>query len=209
MDELPEFKRSVLEVLRQPMEHRKVTIARAKIMVDYPSNFVLIAAMNPCPCGFFNHSSRDCVCGAGVVKRYLNKISGPLLDRIDLHVEVTPVSLDVLSSKDRPTESSKDIAIRVVKARDIQIERFKDYKDVHCNAQMTSRQVKEFCQLNQAGQVLLNTAMKKLQLSARAYDRILKMARTAADLDGKQNIEIGHLAEAIQYRNLDRDSWGG
>lgn len=209
LDELPEFQRTVLEVLRQPMEERKVTISRAKISVNYPSSFMLIASMNPCPCGFFNHPSKDCVCGSGVVKRYLNKISGPLLDRIDLHVEVTPVPLEMLANYERESETSDDIAKRVVVARNIQIERFKNLKYVHSNAQMPSRMAREVCQLDQAGIVLLKTAMKKLQLSARAYDRILKVARTAADLDGKKDIEIGHLAEAIQYRSLDRDSWGG
>ena len=209
LDELPEFQRSVLEVLRQPMEQRKVTISRAKISVDYPASFMLIAAMNPCPCGYFNHPSKDCVCGAGVVKRYLNKISGPLLDRIDLHVEVTPVPLEMLANYERESETSEDIAKRVITARKIQVERFKNLKYIHSNAQMPSRMSREVCKLEQAGIVLLKTAMKKLQLSARAYDRILKVARTAADLDGKKDIEIGHLAEAIQYRSLDRDSWGG
>jgi len=209
LDELPEFQRTVLEVLRQPMEERRVTISRAKISVDYPASFMLIASMNPCPCGFFNHPTKDCVCGAGVVKRYLNKISGPLLDRIDLHVEVTPVPLEMLANYERESETSEDIAKRVVVARKIQEERFKDLKNIHSNAQMPSRMAREVCKLDQAGIVLLKTAMKKLQLSARAYDRILKVARTAADLDGKDEIQIGHLAEAIQYRSLDRDSWGG
>ena len=209
LDELPEFQRSVLEVLRQPMEQRKVTISRAKISVNYPASFMLIAAMNPCPCGYFNHPSKDCVCGSGVVKRYLNKISGPLLDRIDLHVEVTPVPLEMLANYERESETSEDIAKRVIVARKIQIERFKNLKFVHSNAQMPSRMSREVCKLDQAGVILLKTAMKKLQLSARAYDRILKVARTAADLDGKKDIQIGHLAEAIQYRSLDRDSWGG
>ncbi|MFK7983980.1 MAG: YifB family Mg chelatase-like AAA ATPase [Saprospiraceae bacterium] len=209
LDELPEFQRSVLEVLRQPMEQRKVTISRAKISVDYPASFMLIAAMNPCPCGYFNHPTKDCVCGSGVVKRYLNKISGPLLDRIDLHVEVTPVPLEMLANYERESETSEDIAKRVITARKIQIERFKNLKNVHSNAQMPSRMAREVCKLEQTGIVLLKTAMKKLQLSARAYDRILKVARTAADLDGKKDILIGHLAEAIQYRSLDRDSWGG
>ena len=209
LDELPEFQRTVLEVLRQPMEERRVTISRAKISVDYPASFMLIASMNPCPCGFFNHPTKDCVCGAGVVKRYLNKISGPLLDRIDLHVEVTPVPLEMLANYERESETSDDIAQRVIVARKIQEERFKDLKNIHSNAQMPSRMSREVCKLNQAGIILLKTAMKKLQLSARAYDRILKVARTAADLDGKEDIQIGHLAEAIQYRSLDRDSWGG
>ena len=172
LDELPEFKRSVLEVLRQPMEERRVTISRAKISVDYPASFMLIASMNPCPCGFYNHPDKDCVCGPGVVKRYLNKISGPLLDRIDLHVEVTPVSYEQLSSYERPDITSKDIAQRVVDARKVQAERFKDFKNINANAQMPSRMVREVCKISPAGINLLKKSMEKLQLSARAYDRI-------------------------------------
>lgn len=209
LDELPEFKRSVLEVMRQPMEERKVTISRAKISVDYPASFMLVASMNPCPCGYYNHPEKDCVCGPGIVKKYLNKISGPLLDRIDLHVEVTPVSYDELSSTEYTSESSKTIRERVNKARLIQEERFKDYPDIYSNAQMTSRMVKEMCQLNKPGTILLKTAMTKLQLSARAYDRILKVARTSADLAGSEEIKIEYLAEAIQYRSLDREGWAG
>ena len=207
LDELPEFKRSVLEVMRQPMEERKVTISRAKISVDYPASFMLIASMNPCPCGFHNHPDKECVCGPGIVKRYLNKISGPLMDRIDLHVEVTPVSYDELSTHERPQETSKDIVDRVIQAREIQNERFKDQPDLNSNAQMPSRMVRELCSLNKAGTVLLKTAMEKLQLSARAYDRILKVARTIADLAESEDIKIEHLAEAIQFRSLDRDTW--
>ncbi len=209
LDELPEFKRSVLEVMRQPMEERLVTISRAKIAVDYPASFMLIASMNPCPCGYYNHPDKDCVCGPGIVQRYLNKISGPLMDRIDLHVEVTPVSYDELSSYEKAKESSAEVAKRVVKAREIQEERFKDLKDIYCNAQMPSRMVREVCILNQAGLNLLKKAMERLQLSARAYDRILKVARTAADIAGSEDIKIEHLAEAIQYRSLDRDGWAG
>ncbi len=209
LDELPEFKRSVLEVMRQPMEERKVTISRARVSVDYPASFMLIASMNPCPCGYYNHPDKECVCGPGVVKRYLNKISGPLLDRIDLHVEVTPVSYDELSTFEYKSETSADIRERVERARQIQQERFKDIKGLHSNAQMPSRMVREVCQINQAGTVLLKTAMQKLQLSARAYDRILKVARTSADLAGSENIKIEHLAEAIQYRSLDREGWSG
>lgn len=209
LDELPEYKRTVLEVLRQPMEERKVTISRAKVTVDYPSSFMLIASMNPCPCGFYNHPDKDCVCGPAQVKRYLSKISGPLLDRIDLHVEVTPVSFEELSNMDRPSEDSRTIAERVVEARKIQFERFKDIKGIHSNAQMPSRMVREVCQINQAGQTLLKTAMKKLQLSARAYDRILKVARTSADLNGSKDIKIAHLAEAVHFRSLDREGWAG
>jgi magnesium chelatase family protein len=207
LDELPEFKRTVLEVLRQPMEERKVTISRAKLSIDYPASFMLIASMNPCPCGYYNHPEKECVCGPGVVKRYLNKISGPLLDRIDLHVEVTPVSYDELSNYTYTAESSTVIAQRVVHAREMQAERFKDHKNIFANAHMPSRMVREVCQLNQAGITLLKKAMEKLQLSARAYDRILKVARTAADLSASADIKIEHLAEAIQYRSLDREEW--
>ncbi len=209
LDEVPEFKRSVLEVLRQPMEERQVTISRAKVTVDFPASFLLICSSNPCPCGFHNHPSKECVCGPGIVKKYLNKISGPLMDRIDLHVEVTPVDFDELMEYKRPQESSESIAARVVKAREIQAERFKDHPQMYCNAHMPSRMVREVCQLNQAGQVLLKKAMERLQLSARAYDRILKVARTGADLAGSADIKIEHLAEAIQYRSLDRESWAG
>lgn len=209
LDELPEFKRTVLEVLRQPMEERKVTISRAKITVDYPASFMLVASMNPCPCGYYNHPDKECVCSPGVVKRYLNKISGPLLDRIDLHVEVTPVSYEQLSSYEQSSETSKDIAERVVKARAIQQKRFQDFPGLYSNSQMPSRMVREVCQLNQAGLLLLKKAMKVQQLSARAYDRILKVARTAADLSASENIKIEHLAEAIQYRSLDKEGWAG
>ncbi len=209
LDELPEFKRSVLEVMRQPMEERKVTISRAKISVDFPASFMLVASMNPCPCGYYNHPEKDCVCAAGVVKRYLNKISGPLLDRIDLHVEVTPVGFEELADFEPASETSTDIRARVVQARKLQQERFKDTKHIYANAHMPSRMVRELCSISQAGQTLLKKAMEKLQLSARAYDRILKVARTTADLSGSEDIKIEHLAEAIQYRSLDRESWAG
>ena len=208
LDELPEFKRSVLEVMRQPMEERRVTISRAKSSVDYPSSFMLVSSMNPCPCGYYNHPDKECVCGPGVVKRYLTKISGPLLDRIDLHVEVTPVSYDELASDERPTETSKDIAARVVLAREIQAQRFVGM-NIYSNAQMPGRMVQEVCKIDPAGQILVKKAMEKLQLSARAYDRILKVARTAADLAGSEKILIEHLAEAIHFRSLDRESWAG
>lgn len=209
LDELPEFKRTVLEVLRQPMEEGKVTISRAKISIDYPARFMLVASMNPCPCGYFNHPEKECVCGAGVVKKYLSKISGPLLDRIDLHVEVTPVSYDDLADFTPAKHNSADIAQRVVVAREVQAKRFSETPTIYCNAQMPGRMVREVCQINQAGQVLLKTAMEKLQLSARAYDRILKVARTIADLANSDDIKIEHLAEAIQFRSLDREGWAG
>lgn len=209
LDELPEFKRSVLEVLRQPMEHRKVTISRAKLSVDFPASFMLVASMNPCPCGYYNHPEKECVCGPGAVKNYLNKISGPLLDRIDLHVEVTPVSYDQLSSIERPKVTSAEIMERVAKARELQLDRFKAHPHIYCNAQMPSHIVREICEINQAGKILVKKAMEKLQLSARAYDRILKVARTAADLSGSDDIKIGHLAEAIHFRSLDREGWAG
>ncbi|MEL7144777.1 MAG: YifB family Mg chelatase-like AAA ATPase [Bacteroidota bacterium] len=208
LDELPEFKRTVLEVMRQPIEERKVTISRARISLDFPANFMLIASMNPCPCGYYNHPDKECVCGPGVVQRYLNKVSGPLLDRIDLHVEVTPVSFDQMTA-DRKAESSAEIRERVIIAREKQSERFTEQVDVHNNAMMSSQMVKEVCKINDGGKVLLKTAMEKLGLSARAYDRILRVARTIADLAGSEGIQIEHLAEAIQYRSLDREGWAG
>jgi len=207
LDELPEFKRTVLEVMRQPLEERKVTISRARFSVDYPSSFMLIASMNPCPCGYYNHPEKDCVCPPGVVQKYLSKISGPLLDRIDLHVEVTPVNFDELSS-DRLAEKSEGIRERVIQAREVQIKRF-EKTGMHSNAQMSTKMVRDLCQINAAGQNLLKKAMEKLGLSARAYDRILKVSRTIADLAGSETIEIEHLAEAIHYRSLDRENWAG
>jgi magnesium chelatase family protein len=209
LDELPEFKRTVLEVMRQPMEERRVTISRAKVTIDFPASFMLIASMNPCPCGFYNHPEKDCVCGSGIVKRYLNRISGPLLDRIDLHVEVVPVKLEELTKYNVQSEKSEDIAKRVVIARDIQGERFKNVNGVYCNAQMPSRLVREVCQLSTEGTDILKTAMSRLKLSARAYDRILKVARTCADLAGEENITTENLSEAIQFRSLDRENWAG
>ncbi len=208
LDELPEFKRTVLEVMRQPMEERRVTISRARVSIDYPANFMLVASMNPCPCGYYNHPEKECVCGPGVVPRYLSKISGPLLDRIDLHVEVVPVSFDEMT-RQRPAESSEVIRERVVRARTLQTERFKHRDDVFCNAMMPSHMVKEICEVGAAGVTLLKTAMERLGLSARAYDRILKVSRTIADLAGTADILPEHLAEAIQYRSLDRDGWAG
>jgi len=209
LDELPEFKRTVLEVLRQPMEEHRVTISRARMAVEYPANFMLIASMNPCPCGYYNHPEKECVCGPGVVKKYLNKISGPLLDRIDLHVEVTPVSIDQLARRGHESEKSDAIRARVIRARDIQANRFKDFAGVHSNTLMPGNLVREICQIDATGTALLKSAMKKLQLSARAYDRILKVSRTIADLDGSDSIEVPHLAEAIHFRSLDREEWAG
>lgn len=208
LDELPEFKRTVLEVMRQPLEERKVSISRAKFSVEYPSSFMLVASMNPCPCGFYNHPEKECLCGPGVVQKYLSKISGPLLDRIDLHVEVTPVNFSELSSS-REAEKSSKIRDRVMQAREIQTKRFTENEAIHSNAQMSPNMVRQICQINEAGQVLIKQAMEKLGLSARAYDRILKVARTIADLANSENIEIEHLAEAIHYRSLDRESWAG
>ena len=208
LDELPEFKRTVLEVMRQPMEERRVTISRAKVAVDFPASFMLIASMNPCPCGFYNHPERECTCPPGTVQKYLNKISGPLLDRIDLHVEVTPVPFSELSTL-KPQTKSSVIRDRVIKSRERQEQRYKEQPGVYCNAQMSSKMLKEICVINQVGQTLLKTAMEKLNLSARAYDRILKVSRTIADLADSDDIKAEHLAEAIQYRSLDREGWGG
>ncbi|WP_018628338.1 YifB family Mg chelatase-like AAA ATPase [Niabella aurantiaca] len=206
LDELPEFKRTVLEVMRQPMEERRVTISRAKMAIDFPASFMLIASMNPCPCGFYNHPERECTCPPGAVQKYLNKISGPLLDRIDLHVEVTPVRFSELSAG-HAEKSSAGIREAVIRARETQLARFKDDAGIYCNAQMSSRQLKEICVIDHVGQVLLKKAMEKLSLSARAYDRILKMARTIADIEDAPVIRPEFLAEAIQYRSLDRESW--
>jgi magnesium chelatase family protein len=208
LDELPEFQRTVLEVLRQPLEDRNITISRAKFTVNYPASFMLVASMNPCPCGYYNHPDKACVCSPGVVQKYLNKISGPLLDRIDLHVEVTPVSFNELSAISLG-ESSNEIRERVIAARKIQEDRFEKNNGVHANAQISSKILKEICEINQNGKDLLKKAMDKLGLSARAYDRILKVARTIADLEKSENIQTNHLAEAIQYRSLDREGWAG
>lgn len=208
LDELPEFRRTVLEVMRQPMEERKVTISRARVAIDFPASFMLVASMNPCPCGYYNHPDRECTCPPGAVQKYLNKISGPLLDRIDLHVEVTPVPFSGLSSQ-KSQEGSKEIRERVIKAREKQAQRFKSTLGIYCNAQMSSKQLREICIINTTGQSLLKSAMTKLNLSARAYDRILKVARTIADLSISDDIRPEHLAEAIHYRSLDRDGWAG
>ncbi len=207
LDELPEFKRSVLEVMRQPMEDRIVTISRARISVDFPASFMLIAAMNPCPCGYYNHPEQDCVCSPGIVQKYLNKISGPLMDRIDLHVEVVPVPFKELADR-RNGEQSQDIRSRVVRARKIQEARFQDNPNVYNNAQMSSKLLQTYCDIDDTGRSLLKNAMERLSLSARAYDRILKVSRTIADLEESEAIKSEHLAEAIHYRSLDRETWG-
>ena len=207
LDELPEFKRTVLEVMRQPMEDRIVTISRAKMTVDFPANFMMVAAMNPCPCGYYNHPDKECTCKPGMVQQYLNRISGPLMVRIDLHVEVVPVDYKDLSSKSSG-ESSAAVRERVIKARKIQEERYAEYSTIHANAQMTSQLIQKYCDLDESCRNILKNAMNRLGLSARAYDRILKVSRTIADLDGSDNIQTGHLAEAINYRSLDRDNWG-
>ncbi|MDA3779157.1 MAG: YifB family Mg chelatase-like AAA ATPase [Bacteroidales bacterium] len=208
LDELPEFQRSVLEVMRQPIEDRIISISRAKFTVEYPASFMLVSSMNPCPCGYYNHPDVDCVCSPGAIQKYLNKISGPLLDRIDIHIEVIPVSYDKLSEV-RSAESSEAIRTRVIKSRKIQTDRFADYKEIHSNAQMPSKLIRKYCKIDSAGKILLKRAMEKIGLSARAYDRILKVARTIADLEEKEDIQSYHLAEAIQYRSLDRKNWGG
>ncbi|MFH2095799.1 MAG: YifB family Mg chelatase-like AAA ATPase [Bacteroidota bacterium] len=208
LDELPEFKRPVLEVMRQPLEDRVITISRAKFTVEYPASCMLVSSMNPCPCGFFNHPDKECLCSPGMVQKYLSRISGPLLDRIDIHIEVVPVPFDKLSDSEK-SESSASIRGRVIKARKIQEDRYKDRKNVYCNAQMSSKMLREFCEIDKFGQTLLKNAMEKLGLSARAYDRILKVSRTIADLAESSNILPEHLAEAINYRSLDREGWSG
>ena len=206
LDELPEFNRRVLEVMRQPLEDRRITISRAKFTVEYPASFMLVSAMNPCPCGFYNHPDRECVCAPGSVQKYLNKISGPLLDRIDIHIEIVPVPFDKISDRS-PAEHSSEIRKRVIMARKIQDERFKNFEGVYSNAQMTSKLINKFALPDATGLQLLKTAMERLNLSARAYDRILKVSRTIADLEGAEKVEPAHLAEAINYRNLDRETW--
>lgn len=208
LDELPEFKRTVLEVMRQPLEERRVTISRARFSVEYPASFMLVASMNPCPCGYYNHPEKECVCAPGVVQKYLNKISGPLLDRIDLHVEVTPVAFSELT-KERKSEKSENIRERVVNARLIQAKRYEDKEDIHCNAQMSTKMLHTICRITDEGTQLLKVAMERLGLSARAYDRILKVSRTIADLAGSDDIKTEHLAEAINFRSLDREGWAG
>lgn len=207
LDEIPEIQRHTLEILRQPMEDREITISRAKTSVQFPANFMLVAAMNPCPCGYYNHPDRECVCKPGEVQKYLSKISGPLMDRIDMHVEVLPVAYNELSDA-RRGEPSAEIRKRVISARKIQELRFKDYPGIHANAQMTTKLLQQYCSLDQRSQGALRNAMHRLGLSARAYDRILKVARTIADLEGSEDIKYEHVAEAITYRSLDRDNWG-
>ncbi len=207
LDELPEFKRTVLEVMRQPMEDRVVTISRARFAVDYPATFMLIAAMNPCPCGYYNHPEKECTCIPGSVKKYINRISGPLLDRIDMHIEVVPVTFSELTTI-RNSENSVAVRQRVIAARKIQQQRYANLEGIYSNAQIGTKQIKTYCKLSDASQILLKTAMEKLALSARAYDRILKVARTIADIENSENIQSEHIAEAIHYRNLDRETWG-
>ena len=208
LDELPEFNRSVLEVLRQPLEDRHISISRAKYSLDYPASFMLVASMNPCPCGYYNHPTKACVCNPGQVHRYLNRISGPLLDRIDIQIEIVPVPFEKMAEQ-KQAENSATILERVIKARKIQEERFANHPGIYCNAQMESKLLHQYANPDEKGLNLLRTAMTRLNLSARAYDRILKVARTIADLEGSEAIQSNHLAEAISYRNLDRESWGG
>lgn len=207
LDELPEFKRTVLEVMRQPLEDRVINISRAKFSVEYPASFMLVSSMNPCPCGYYNHPEKECVCSSGAISKYMNKISGPLLDRIDIHIEVVPVPFKDLATK-HSAEKSEKVRERVEKARKIQTERYKNDKNVHSNSQISSKLLRQYCETDSAGQTLLKTAMERLGLSARAYDRILKVARTIADLEASEKIATHHIAEAIQYRSLDKESWG-
>ncbi len=208
LDELPEFKRTVLEVMRQPLEDRKISISRARFSLEYPAGIMLVASMNPCPCGYYNHPTHDCVCAPGVVQKYLSKISGPLLDRIDIHIEIVPVPFEKLSEL-KESEPSNVVRGRVIHARKIQEERFKEVEGVYSNAQMSSKLLRKYALPNKEGSELLKSAMQRLNLSARAYDRILKVARTIADLDNSETILTQHLAEAINYRNLDREGWAG
>lgn len=208
LDELPEFKRTVLEVMRQPLEDRHISISRARSSIDYPASFMLVASMNPCPCGYFNHPEKKCVCAPGAVSKYLGRISGPLLDRIDLHIEVVPVPFNKLGATPS-AEKSENIRERVIKARRIQAARYANMQGVHCNAQMSSRLLREYAMPDEAGNQILKNAMEKLGLSARAYDRILKVGRTIADIEGCETVQAQHVAEAVQYRSLDRSGWGG
>lgn len=207
LDELPEFNRNVLEVMRQPLEDRCINISRARFSVSYPASFMLVASMNPCPCGYYNHPDRPCVCTPAAVQRYMSRVSGPLLDRIDIQIEITPVPFEKISER-TPAEPSCSIRERVIRARAIQESRFANEEGIYCNAQMNSRLLHQYAVPDSAGLAILKSAMQRLSLSARAYDRILKVSRTIADLDGSENIEVRHLAEAIQYRSLDRENWG-
>ena len=207
LDELPEFNRSVLEVLRQPLEDRHINISRARFSVDYPAGFMLVASMNPCPCGYYNHPTRPCVCPPGAVQKYMNRISGPLLDRIDIQIEIVPVPFEKISEQN-PSEASNVVRARVIRAREIQKKRFEKQQGTYCNAQMDSKHLHQYAIPDNDGLSLLKNAMQRLNLSARAYDRILKLSRTIADLEESENIQSHHLAEAINYRNLDRESWG-
>lgn len=208
LDELPEFSRTVLEVMRQPLEDRMICVSRAKMSVEYPASLMLVASMNPCPCGYYNHPEKACVCGQGAVQKYLNRISGPLLDRIDIHIEIVPVPFEKISDA-RPSEASEAIRKRVVAAREVQKERFKETPNVYCNAQMSTKLLNEHALPDKEGLERLKVAMNRLNLSARAYDRILKVSRTIADLDGSPSVRVNHISEAINYRNLDRENWAG
>ena len=207
LDELPEFNRCVLEVLRQPLEDRHISISRARFAVDYPAGFMLVASMNPCPCGYYNHPSRPCVCSPGAVQKYMNRISGPLLDRIDIQVEIVPVPFEKISEQ-HPSESSEAVRSRVIRAREIQKKRFAGHQGIYCNAQMSTKDLHRYAVPDTESLALLKNAMQRLNLSARAYDRILKVSRTVADLEGADRIGSHHIAEAIGYRNLDRETWG-
>jgi magnesium chelatase family protein len=207
LDELPEFSRSVIEVLRQPLEDKHITIARAKYSVEYPSNFMLVASMNPCPCGYLGHPTKECTCTPTQIARYMSRVSGPVMDRIDMHIEVAPVPFELMTAESLQSESSEQIRQRVIAARNIQTRRFES-DTIHSNAMMESRHLKSYCKLDSPSRLLMNRAMERLGLSARAHDRILKVARTIADLAAKENIEADHIAEAIGYRSLDRSFWG-
>lgn len=207
LDEFPEFPRSVLEVLRQPLEDHHINVSRVKYSVDYPAHFMLVASMNPCPCGYYNHPTRQCTCSPSAVARYKNRISGPLLDRIDIHCEILPVDFDDLSSEAPPAESSADIRQRVIAARMKQLKRFKDEPSVNNNASMSSKLIRKYCKLDEQSMAVLRSAMEKYDMSARAYDRILRVARTIADLADSENILMPHIAEAISYRTMDRSTW--
>lgn len=207
LDELPEFQRATLEVLRQPLEDRRITVTRAKYSIEYPCNVMFVASMNPCPCGYYNHPTKPCQCTPGQIHKYLNKISGPLLDRIDIQIEITPLSFDELF-RTQPGEHSSAIRERVIAARKIQEERYREYPGIHCNAQMTPALMRQYATPAPQDMAMLREVINRLQLSARAYDRILRLARTIADLEGVETIQTHHLAEAVGYRNLDRESWG-